>query len=176
MHFALRCRGGRLINGHQDVGGSAPKSQVQPARRRQVVDIFVEGALNGVLFRRTSSPVVCLLLLSSSSVLVARVSCLSHICHRLVADQLLSGYLLCLSRRSVLVEHLLSPPYLSYVAAGTRLPATNPARNRRCSETARSSRLPCVDRSAWWFDFPKPVFETQLKPGPMGPWRYGGRS
>ena len=62
-----------------------------------------------MLLPRTSSPVVRLLLLSSSSVLVAHISCLSHIYHRLVADQLFSGYLSCLSHRSVLVAHLLYP-------------------------------------------------------------------
>ena len=46
---------------------------------------------------------------------VAHISCLSHTYHRLVADQLFSGYLSCLSHRSVLVAHLLYP-YLPYVA------------------------------------------------------------
>ena len=83
-----------------------------------------------MLLPRTSSPVVRLLLLSSSSVVVAHISCLSHICHRLVADQLMSGYLSCLSHRSVLVAHLLYP-YLPYVAVimsfgGISLKSSNP--------------------------------------------------
>ena len=61
-----------------------------------------------MLLPRTSSPVVRLLLLSSSSVLVAHISCLSQIFHRLVADRLSSGYLSCLPHHSVLAAHLLS--------------------------------------------------------------------
>ena len=83
-----------------------------------------------MLLPRTSSPGVRVLLLSSSSVLITHISCLSHICHRLVADQLSSGYLSCLSQGSVLVAHILYP-YLPYVAVvmsfdGTSLKSSNP--------------------------------------------------
>ena len=33
-----------------------------------------------------------------------------------------------------------------------------------------------LDGNPWQVDFSKPVFETQLKPGPTGPLRYGERS
>ena len=33
-----------------------------------------------------------------------------------------------------------------------------------------------IDGNPWQVDFSKPVFETQLKPGPTGPLRYGERS
>jgi hypothetical protein len=38
-----------------------------------------------------------------------------------------------------------------------------------------SPSLAC-DGNPWQVDFSKPVFETQLKPGPTGPLRYGERS
>ena len=67
-----------------------------------------------MLLSGTSSPVVRMLLLSSYSVHVSHISCSSHIFHRLVADQLSSGYLSpCLPHRSVLTAHQLSRCTLS---------------------------------------------------------------